>query len=69
MTVQMEEFLSYFFLFQSFLFVTALLMYHQGKNIQTLSDLEKNFQDLVILFLALLMSVPTDAADCQCVQQ
>lgn len=69
MTVQMEEFLSYFFLFQSFLFVTALLMNHQGKNIQTLSDLEKNVQDLVILFLALLMSVPTDAADCQCVQQ
>lgn len=44
-------------------------MNHQGKNIQTLSDLEKNVQDLVILFLALLMSVPTDAADCQCVQQ
>lgn len=69
MTVQMEEFLSYFFYFNHFLFVTALLMNHQGKNIQTLSDLEKNFQDLVILFLALLMSVPTDAADCQWVQQ
>lgn len=66
----------YYFYFNPFLFALGWkssknnrLMNHQGKNIQTLSDLEKDLKDLVILFFALFMSVSTDAAAYQCVQQ